>query len=81
MSARQWRIGAGIAVAFPLLLHLTLQVIQYALNRETADDFQYHDSYMLAVHVGWSGYVGLGLGAFLFYGLAVLIYRTSKFGK
>lgn len=79
MSARQWRIGAGIAITFPFLLYLTLRIVSNWLNRSRTDDFQYHDSYLSVWHVSWAGYSILGLGAFFIY--ALIVYRKARAKK
>lgn len=78
MTARAWLLGAGIAVAFPALVHLLLAAASRIMNRDDTSDFAYHDTTFVIYHMGWTGDFALGLFAFTLYVLIFVLSRTKK---
>lgn len=78
MTARAWLIGAGIAIAFPVLVHLLLYAASHWSDSGDPGDFAYHDTFFTAYHIGWAGDVSLGLGALVLYVLTRSLYRKTR---
>jgi hypothetical protein len=45
------------------------------VEHDVPNDFQYHDSYFVVVHWGWSTYLGISLVLFILYIIAIIIGR------
>ncbi|SFB60045.1 hypothetical protein SAMN05216312_11672 [Cohnella sp. OV330] len=78
MTARAWLLGAGIAVAFPALVHLLLTAASRIMNADDTGDFAYHDTTFAVYRMGWTGDIALGLFAFTAYVLIFVLSRTKK---
>ncbi|MDG0809014.1 hypothetical protein [Cohnella rhizosphaerae] len=78
MTARAWLLGAGIAVAFPALVHLLLAAASRMLSTNDTGDFAYHDTTFVVYHIGWAGSIALGLVAFILYTLMFVRLRPKK---
>ncbi|MFC3802303.1 hypothetical protein [Cohnella sp. GCM10012308] len=78
MTRRAWLLGAGIAIAFPLLVHLLLAA--YAQWSDAGDpaDFAYHDTTFIVYRIGWPGNIALGLAALIVYVLTRGVVRAFR---
>ncbi|SDW68026.1 hypothetical protein [Paenibacillus sp. CF384] len=73
MTRRQAVVGAILSLIFPSLVYVILYVI-VALKNRAEQDFAYHDSYFLVMHVGWGGYLTCAVLAMLLFTIVVWGY-------
>ncbi|CAI6082941.1 hypothetical protein COHCIP112018_03816 [Cohnella sp. JJ-181] len=78
MTAREWLLGTGIAIAFPALVHLLLAAASHLSNGGDSGDFAYHDTTFIVYHLGWTGDIALGLVAFTVYLLVRGLLRALR---
>ncbi|SFT20043.1 hypothetical protein [Paenibacillus sp. BC26] len=77
MTRRQAAAGAVLSLAFPGIVYAILYAIVELKNRQP-QDYAYHDSYFLVMHVGWIGYMTCAAIVMVFYAIAVTGYRFVK---
>ncbi|NBD22343.1 hypothetical protein [Paenibacillus glycinis] len=77
MKLRLLLAGLGISAAFPWLVYFILLGMQAKFQTQT-NDFQYHDSYFMVMHVGWTGYAICFLACFALFLIGYAAYSLTR---
>ncbi|AZN39445.1 hypothetical protein [Paenibacillus albus] len=74
MTLRQFARGLTGALVVPWFIYFALHLyVEY--RNQAPDDFAYHDSYFLALNVGWIGYFTLVVVLLAVYSIAVASFN------
>ena len=77
MKLRLLLAGLGISAAFPWLVYFIFLGMQAKFLTQK-NDFQYHDSYFVVMHVGWTGYAISFLACFAICLIGYAAYTLTR---